>query len=128
MRTKAFLRPASCAVALAAFVAAAAIGAPGPALAASCGVVSSGSSVGSVHPPSTTVNTHSGATAGSTHGSSSCGTPLTKTVTASVAGGIGGTTLTGGTGVGSSRSHEHHANWTTSHAIKSTNTWVHHKS
>jgi hypothetical protein len=131
MRTKAFLRPTtSCAVALAAFVAAAAIGAPRPALAASCGV-SSGSSIGSVHSPSSNANagTHSGAT-GSTHGtsSSSCSTMSHTTVTASVGGsGLRGTALIGGTS-GGHHEHEHHASnlGPNSHTITATNNkWMH---
>jgi len=90
MRTEAFLRPAtSCAIVLAAILAAAAIGAPGPALAA-CGV-SSGSSTG-IHPAGASTGVHVGAT-GSTHGvsSSSCPTRTNTTVTANVAGGgLGG--------------------------------------
>jgi hypothetical protein len=90
MRTEAFLRPAtSCAIVLAAIVAAAAIGASGPALAA-CGV-SSGSSTG-VHPVGANTGVHVGAT-GSTRGvsSSACPSMTNKTVTANVAGGgLGG--------------------------------------
>ena len=130
MRTKVFLRPAtSRAVVLAAIVAAAAIGASGPAL-AMCGV-SSGSSIGSVHSPSSNANagTHVGAT-GSTHGtsSSSCPTMSNKTVTASVGGsGLRGAALIGGTG-GGHRGHEHHASnpGPNSHTITATNNkWVH---
>ncbi len=125
MRTEAFLRPAtSCAIALAAIVAAAAVGAPGPAFAA-CGV-SSGSSTGIVHAPSSNAGVHAGAT-GSTHGtsSSSCSTMSNKTVTASVSGSsIRGTTLTGGTGGGHHQWHG--SNGTNSHTITATNKW--HKS
>jgi hypothetical protein len=69
MRTKAFLRPAtSCAVALAAIVSAAAIGAPGPAFAAKCGGVSTHQSTGAQS------GVHSGVISGATHASGSTGT------------------------------------------------------
>jgi hypothetical protein len=86
MRTEAFLPSAtSCAIVLAAIVATAAIGAPGPAFAA-CGV-SSGSPSTGIRPAGASTGVHVGA--GSTHGvsSSSCPSMTNKTVTANVAGG-----------------------------------------
>jgi hypothetical protein len=70
MRTKAFLRPAtSCAIALAAIVAAAAIGAPGPAFAkSSCGGVSTHQNTGAQS------GVKSGVNSGTTHPSGSTGT------------------------------------------------------
>jgi hypothetical protein len=88
MRTEAFVPSAtSCAIVLAAIVAAAAIGASSPALAL-CGVVPSGSSAAAHGSPSPNAGTHSGPTA-STHGvsSSSCQSMTNRTVTANVAGG-----------------------------------------
>jgi hypothetical protein len=129
MRTKVFLRPAtSRAVVLAAIVAAAAIGASGPAL-AMCGVSSGTPSTGAVGVPSSNAGVHVGAT-GSTHGtsSSSCPTMSNKTVTASVGGsGLRGAALIGGTG-GGRHEHEHHASnpGPNSHTITATNNkWVH---
>jgi hypothetical protein len=69
MRTKAFLRPAtSCAVALAAIVAVAAIGAPGPAFAAKCGGVPSSPHI------SANTGVQSGVKSGATAASGSIGT------------------------------------------------------
>ena len=125
MRTEAFLRPAtSCAIALAAIVAAAAVGAPGPAFAA-CGV-SSGSSTGSVH-AAEHQRRHAFRRDGSRMGRvrrPPARPRRHKTVTASVAGGIRGTTLTGGTGGGHHQWHG--SNGTNSHTITATNKW--HKS
>ncbi|MBV8105173.1 MAG: hypothetical protein JO223_11220 [Hyphomicrobiales bacterium] len=91
MRTETFLPPVtSCAIVLAAIVVAAAVGAPGPALAA-CGVSSGTPSTG-IRPAGANTGTHAGAT-GSTHGvsSSSCPSMTNKTVTTNIAGGgLGG--------------------------------------
>jgi hypothetical protein len=127
MRTKAFLRPAtSCAVALAAIVAAAAIGAPGPAFAGSCGVSSGTPSTGISGPPSSNAGVHVGAP--STHGTnpSSCATTH-NTVTASVGtGSIRGTALIGGTS-GGHREHEHQHTITATNNkwVQTNNKWVH---
>jgi hypothetical protein len=135
MRTKAFLRPAtSCAIALAAIVAAAAVGAPGPALAkSSCGGVSTHQNTGAQS------GVKSGVNSGTTHPAGSTGTtPISScpstanTVIAAphaavASGGLGGTFTHNGTHHNKEANVQHTMGaHTSTNKITATNRW--HKS
>jgi hypothetical protein len=136
MRTKAFLRPAtSCAIALAAIVAAAAVGAPGPAFAAKCGGVSSSPHISANSGVQSGVKSGATAASGSiaTTPISSCPSTANTVISAPHAavpsGGLGGTFTHNGTHHNKEANIQHTMGahtWTSTNKITATNKW--HKS